>query len=527
MTEWVVRNPDNSLSPRLLALYLPQFYPNPENNLWWGEGYTEWTNVARAQPAFPGHYQPQLPADLGFYDLRLPESRKAQAELAKAHGIHGFCYYHYWFNGRRVLERPFEEVLDSGEPDFPFCLSWANHTWTWKRDHNLQGRLMEQEYSEEDDKAHIQWLLRAFQDERYIRVKGRPLMLIYWTSSLPNPERTFEIWRDEAEKAGEAAPYICKMDTFGDFEDPREFGCDAATEFWPHSIETMTRRTRAPYQGYEDNKIFDYSQLVSGHLNRLKRTENDFNRFPCVVPRWDNTARWKAEGATVLADSSPELYRGWLSETIEYTANNFEPEEQLIFINAWNEWGEGAYLEPDIKYGRGYLEATREALRDNGFEVTVSEGSPSAAPESASAEDRYEKLLEKYNDLLEQLAHYMSEEEYSPLLKRAEQNYQQLHGKHQKLAAENRQLQGYYNHLEKRFESLKANTGVSASDPEFLILLQQLEENVTVLLNSRRWQLADRMLKTAERVQGKDARPTVEDALRANLKKLKRWTGKK
>lgn len=145
--------------PKLLALYLPQFHPTPENDLWWGKGYTEWSNVANAKPIFPGHYQPHIPADLGFYDLRLPEARKAQADLAREHGVYGFCYYHYWFNGRRLLERPFEEVLESGEPDFPFCLAWANHTWTWKRDHNLQGRLMEQEYSEEDDRNHIRWLL--------------------------------------------------------------------------------------------------------------------------------------------------------------------------------------------------------------------------------------------------------------------------------------------------------------------------------------------------------------------------------
>jgi len=187
---------------RAIALYLPQFHPVPENDEWWGRGFTEWRNVAKAKALFPGHYQPHLPADLGFYDLRLPEVREAQAELASQHGIHGFCYYHYWFNGRRILERPFNEVLESGKPDFPFCLCWANENWTRVWDGGERNVLLEQHYSFEDDLAHIRSLIPAFKDPRYIRINGKPLFLVYRTELLPDPAKTAALWQKEAIKAG-------------------------------------------------------------------------------------------------------------------------------------------------------------------------------------------------------------------------------------------------------------------------------------------------------------------------------------
>src|SRR5918911_547953 len=219
---------------RAIAFYLPQYHPIPENDRWWGKGFTEWTNVARARPLFPGHYQPHLPADLGFYDLRLPETRMVQAELARTHGIEGFCYWHYWFNGRRLLERPFNEVLASGEPDFPFCLAWANENWTRVWNGSERDVLIGQQYNEEDDRQHIRSLLAAFRDERYIRIDGKPVFLVYRAAKIPDPLRTTEVWREEAQKAGVGDLYLCRIESFPDERtDPARLGFDAAVEFHP------------------------------------------------------------------------------------------------------------------------------------------------------------------------------------------------------------------------------------------------------------------------------------------------------
>ena len=217
---------------RLIAMYLPQYHPIPENDEWWGKGFTEWRNVSKAKPQFKGHYQPHLPADLGFYDLRVEESRIAQAELAKQYGIHGFCYYHYWFNGRRLLERPLEEVLKSGKPDFPFCICWANENWTRRWDGEEQNVLMKQVYSEEDDRNHIRDLFRIFKDRRYIRVNGKPVFLVYRTENIPDPKRTAEIWREEARRAGVGELYLVRVESIGGC-DPVSIGFDAALEFAP------------------------------------------------------------------------------------------------------------------------------------------------------------------------------------------------------------------------------------------------------------------------------------------------------
>jgi len=225
---------NDELKARLIAFYLPQYHPIPENDCWWGKGFTEWTNVTKAQPLFAGHYQPHLPADLGFYDLRLPEARQAQVDLAREYGIYGFCYYHYWFNGRRLLERPLAEVLSSGEPDFPFCLCWANESWT-KRWDGVEGTvLMEQRYTVEDDRAHLCWLAGVFRDQRYIRVGGKPLLLVYRATKMVNPLRTTSIWREEARKLGIGELYLCRVECFGNERvDPTTIGFDAGVEFQP------------------------------------------------------------------------------------------------------------------------------------------------------------------------------------------------------------------------------------------------------------------------------------------------------
>lgn len=365
---------------RAIAIYLPQFHPIPENDAWWGKGFTEWTNVTKARPLFQGHDQPHLPADLGFYDLRLAETREAQANLARDHGIHGFCYYHYWFNGRRLLERPFHEVLDSGRPDFPFCLCWANENWTRRWDGAEHEILVRQVYSDEDDRNHLQWLARAFSDPRYIRVEGKPLFLVYRTSRMPDPLRSTTIWREEARRLGLGELFLVRVESFdaGTDVDPRPLGFDAAMEFMPDfdllyglKIRLDNRWTEPAaalgllrgarlekVRAFENNYIGDYETLVK---NVLSREPVPYNRFRCVSPGWDNSPRLSKGGAHALVGSTPERYGRWLrAASIEAGKN--PPEHRIVFLNAWNEWAEGNHLEPCRRWGRGYLEATREAL---------------------------------------------------------------------------------------------------------------------------------------------------------------------
>ena len=357
---------------KAIAFYLPQYHPIPENDKWWGKGFTEWINVAKAKPLFPGHYQPHLPADLGFYDLRLSEVRQAQADLAREYGIYGFCYYHYWFQGKRLLDRPFNEVLKSGKPDFPFCLCWANENWTRTWDGLEKNILIEQNYSEEDDRQHIQWLVKAFQDPRYIRIEGKPLFLVYRANKIPNPLKTTSIWRDEARKMGIEEIFLCRVESFPDeHQDPTKLGFDAAVEFQPDylrirrvtilgrdKIWQLARKLGLSNNAYRNNRIYDYSSFVE---KILKKREPPYLCFPCVNPSWDNTARRKKD-ALILTNSTPEIYESWLKFVVKSITK--KTGEKLVFINAWNEWAEGNHLEPCQKWGRAYLEATRRAIID-------------------------------------------------------------------------------------------------------------------------------------------------------------------
>lgn len=354
---------------RAIAFYLPQYHPIPENDEWWGKGFTEWRNVAKARPLFPGHYQPHLPADLGFYDLRLPEAREEQANLARQYGIHGFCYYHYWFNGRRVLERPFNDVLASGKPGLPFCLCWANENWTRAWDGGEKNILLGQNYSHEDDLEHINSLMPAFRDPRYIRVNGKPVFLVYRTGLLPDPKRTAEIWREAAIRSGIGDLYLVRVERFARDIDPASIGFDAAVEFAPDADGMTKRRFHNGWSGflgkfgiakraYAQNRIVDYNDLAQ---SMASRPLPEFKRFRCVTPMWDNSARRK-QHAWITINSTPTLYQGWLEKMATQTREHFQGDEQLLFINAWNEWAEGNHLEPDLKWGRAYLEATRVAL---------------------------------------------------------------------------------------------------------------------------------------------------------------------
>jgi lipopolysaccharide biosynthesis protein len=361
---------------RAIAFHLPQFHPVPENDEWWGKGFTEWTNVAKAQPLFPGHYQPHLPADLGFYDLRLPEARRAQAELAREHGIHGFCYYHYWFNGRRILERPVNEILASGEPDFPFCLCWANENWTRRWDGHEDDVLLQQVYSPEDDIAHFHALAEYFRDPRYICVDGKPVFLVYRSSNLPDPAATVARWRKIALELGFPGIYLCNVESiYRDKGMTTTAGFDAAIEFAPDlqcatAIRPVFRwpriiRRRLGRSVWWDNTVFDYCELRD---RMLAKPAVPYLRYPGVTPSWDNSARKKSD-AYILRGANPAEYEKWL-ETVVARFTPPTQEENFIFINAWNEWAEGNHLEPCQKWGRAYLQATKRALARNGADTS-------------------------------------------------------------------------------------------------------------------------------------------------------------
>lgn len=350
---------------RFLAHYLPQFHPIPENDEWWGKGFTEWTNVAKARPLYRGHYQPHVPADLGHYDLRVPEVRAAQAELAKQYGIDGFLYYHYWFHGRRLLERPFAEVLASGEPDFPFALCWANENWTRIWDGGTKHKLMVQYHCPDDDLAHIRALAPAFADKRYVRIDGRPVFGVYRASELPDPKRTCDIWREECVRLGVGEPYLVRIEAFGDDdrEDPAWQGFDAGVEFNPDAFRLGRRRhATLPHRlarkafhrksAYRMNYVYSYERVVD---LALAAQQPAWKRFRGVTPGWDNSARRRFH-ARILHGSTPALYEKWVRGVVrQFTP--YSPEENLVFVNAWNEWAEGNHLEPDLQWGRAYLEA--------------------------------------------------------------------------------------------------------------------------------------------------------------------------
>jgi lipopolysaccharide biosynthesis protein len=358
---------------KTIAFYLPQYHPIPENDKWWGKGFTDWTNVTRAKPLFSDHFQPRLPADLGFYDLRLDKVRNEQANLAKKYGLHGFCYYYYWFNGKTLLDLPLKKVLESKEPVFPFCLCYANENWTKRWDGHESEILIKQEHSPENDRHFIRDIIPIFQDERYIKLNEKPLLLVYKTTQLPDPLQTCKIWREEAKKAGFKDLYLCNCHTFGDLGKPAKSGFDAAVEFPPHCLgvsysyeyQDMVTSVLPSFRGY----VFDYPDTAVAMMNR---EWPEFKLFKTVMLAWDNTAR-RGLSASIFHNFSVDFYERWLAKVIKRTIQRYPEEERLVFINAWNEWAEGTYLEPDQKYGLGYLEATERAiLAGQSWETIVS-----------------------------------------------------------------------------------------------------------------------------------------------------------
>jgi lipopolysaccharide biosynthesis protein len=349
-------------STKLIAFYLPQFHPIPENDLWWGKEFTEWTNVRKAKPNFEGHYQPRYPGELGYYDLRDIEVQKKQIALAKEFGVYGFCYYYYWFSGKRLLERPLDQFLENKDLDFPFCICWANENWTRRWDGLENEILIAQNHTPEDYHNFIRDVAPLLADSRYIRIGGKPLLIVYRVSLLPNPSQAAEIWRKECLRQGIGEVYLAAVQSFG-IQDPRPYGFDAAIEFPPFEIPPIFVNKNSLNLINQDfcGIIQDYR--VTAAL-KMQEAVPVYTKFRTIIPGWDSTAR-RQNNSGIFANSSPAIYKKWLKEAVEYTKKHLPYDHQFIFINAWNEWAEGAYLEPDKRYGRDYLQATKEALELN------------------------------------------------------------------------------------------------------------------------------------------------------------------
>lgn len=342
------------MSPRLIAYYLPQYHPIPENDRWWGRGFTEWTNVSRAQPLFDGHRQPRLPDELGFYDLRVAEVMQQQAALAREYGVHGFCYYAYWFEGgKRLLERPIEQMLRSGQPDFPFCLCWANENWTRRWDGGEHEILMPQDHTLDNNLAFFRAMVPYLQDPRYIRVDGKPLLLVYRTDIIPDLAAQVPAWRQVLREAGVGEVHLVAVQSFIE-KNPLAIGFDAACDFPPHLVNAP--RLNPGAEG--EPARHDYRWLVS---HKTTEVRPPWPQYRGVLAGWDNTPRRKARGA-LYEHGSPQWYGHWLEHAIVETHREQPAGERLVFINAWNEWAEGAVLEPDHLHGRAYLEATHSAV---------------------------------------------------------------------------------------------------------------------------------------------------------------------
>lgn len=368
----------NNIKP--IAIYLPQFHPIPENDEWWGKGFTEWTNVTKASPRFKGHYQPHLPADLGFYDLRVEESRLAQEKLAKEFGIFGFCYYHYWFNGQRMLHEPLDRKMRNPKEDLPFMMCWANENWTRAWDGEDREVLLKQEYSFDDDESHFEFLCENyFKDERYIKHDGKPVFLVYRPKLFNDIKKTTEIWRTKARQKGIGEVHLGYMQSWGIIDDPIAMGFDFAVEFQPRfptipeQKRTITQRIFRKINAQlglkekvilkEEDRVFDYSAFVDIQINK----EFKSNICPSIVPMWDNSARRKSN-AFIFKGSTPAIYGSWL----QYVLKKYpwqQNAEKFLFINAWNEWAEGNHLEPCQKWGTSYLEMTKNTLKNHENEL--------------------------------------------------------------------------------------------------------------------------------------------------------------
>lgn len=365
-------------TPQIIAYYLPQYHPTKFNDENWSKGFTEWTNVGKAKPLFKGHDQPRIPADLGYYDLRLPVVREQQAELAREAGVTAFCYWHYWFgNGKRLLADVFDEVLESGKPDFPFCLGWANHSWFAKKwDKTAKDRiLMEQTYPGiEDERAHFDFLLKAFKDERYVKIDGKPFFLIFDPFKLP--QGILQHFREWAKEAGFPDLYIV-ANSYDVFLEPEYFtqrGYDAVTysrftAIWAQEYEQMNIVSKYWHRAYRVVK-----QLVSSRPRGARNYAKDFHKFitpqdrrreviPQIMPQWDHSPRSGDKASIIYYNSHPEYFYEHALEALNAVKDK-PAAEQILILKSWNEWGEGNYMEPDVTNGDGYIKALKKAIKD-------------------------------------------------------------------------------------------------------------------------------------------------------------------
>lgn len=346
-----------SLPATLVAFYLPQFHAIPENDTWWGEGFTEWRNVARALPQFEGHAQPRLPGSLGFYDLSQPEAMRRQMQLAREYGVGAFCSYFYWFAGKTLLERPLRNWLDDSALDLPICLCWANENWSRRWDGRADEVLIAQRHSPEDDLAFIAHIAPYLRDPRYLRIGGKPLLLIYRPGLLPDPAATARRWRQWCAVHDIGDIHIAYVQSF-DNVDPRDIGFDSAVAFPPNNtrLTPITAQQRLINPDFHGD-VFDWRELAR---EAMTRPDPPYPLYPCVNPGWDNEPRRSGAGR-VFTHASPRRYRDWLRHAVAIARRRFA-REPMVFINAWNEWAEGAVLEPDASLGYAWLEATRTAL---------------------------------------------------------------------------------------------------------------------------------------------------------------------
>jgi glycosyltransferase involved in cell wall biosynthesis len=352
--------PSAARKARLLAFYLPQFHPIPENDAWWGKGFTDWTNLGRAVPRYAGHLQPRVPRDLGFYTLDDPAVLRRQIDMAIGAGLSGFVFYYYWFNRHRLLEKPLAQFCNDPTLDFPFCVMWANENWTRRWDGLEREVLIAQEYRERDDAALVASFAELFADPRYIRLQGRPLLMIYRVTLIPDAARRIAVWRELFRGTHGEDPVIIMAQSLGDY-DPAPYGLDGAIEFPPHKLGPLASRINQRLDLLDENfsaTVYEYADIAKISLDL---PPPDYPLIKTIVPGWDNEPRREGQGL-VLHGASPRIYQAWLEKLIRYAQDSPFFGEPLIGVNAWNEWAEGAFLEPDLHFGAAFLNATGRAL---------------------------------------------------------------------------------------------------------------------------------------------------------------------